>query len=140
MINFSSSTNRQRTRSSSTSSSYFSSSSGNFTNNGSCQQAIVNIDSKNLGLPHILNVKISGAQLACQVKVNGKVFKQLKSTSNQLNLSPCLSIGKNIVEILAPYSSSLFFIRVELLGPDTRVVQQTSGLGVLSHTLIVKVR
>ncbi len=138
MRKVSSSTSKQKIRSSNVSSSRnYSRSSSTSTHNGSCQQASINVDSKNLGLPYILNIKISGTQLTGQVKVNGRIIKQFNSNNNQLNLSPFLSIGKNTIEILAPYSPSLTFMRVELLGPDTRVFQQTSGTGVLSHTLIV---
>ena len=141
MKNFSSSRSRQRIRSSTISGRrYYTKSSSTSTQNGSCQQATVNVDSKNLGLPYILSVKISGTQLPSQVKVNGKLIKQLNSNNNQFNLSPYLLIGKNTIEILAPYSPSLTFMGVELLGPDTRVVQQTSGTGVLRHTLVVIVR
>ncbi len=141
MINFSSSTSGQRIKNSSTSGRiHYARSSSTSTQNGSCQQATVNIDSKNLGIPYILSVKISDTQLTSQVKVNGKLIKQLNSNNNQFNLSPYLLIVKNTIEILAPYSPSLTFMGVELLGPDTRVVQQTSGIGVLTHTLIVIVR
>ena len=138
MRKFSSSTSRQRIRSFSISASrHYSRSSSTSTHNGSYQQAAVNVDSQNLVLPYILNIKISGTQLTGQVKVNGRIIKQFNSNDNQLNLSPFLSIGKNTIEILAPYSPSLTFMGLELLGPDIRVVQQTSGTGVLSHTLIV---
>ena len=141
MKNFSSSASRQRIRSSTISGRrYHTSSSSTSTQNGSCQQAAVNVDSKNLGLPCILNVNISDTKLNGHVTVNGKVIKLLNSTNNNFNLSPYLLIGKNTIEVLAPYSPGLSLIEVELLGPDTRVVQQTSGTGVLRHTLVVIVR
>lgn len=141
MKNFTRSVSRQRSSSSTISGHRnFSSSSSTSNQNGSSQKAAVNIDSRNLGLPYILNVKTSVTKLTGQVKVNGQVIQKLNSTNNQFNLSPYLSIGKNRIEILASYSSSLSFIEVELLGPDISVVQQTNGTGVLSHTLIVIVR
>ena len=98
MRKFSTSTSRQRIRSSSVSGSrHHSRSSSTSTHNGSCQQAAVNVDSKNLGLPYILNIKISGTQLTGQVKVNGRIIKQLNSNNNQFNLSSFLSIGKNTI-------------------------------------------
>ncbi len=141
MRNFSSSVSRQRSRSSTISRSRCSTrSSSTSTQNSSSQQAALNIDAKNLGLPYILNVKISGNKPTGQVKVNGQLIKQLNSNNNQFNLSPYLLSGKNRIEILVPYFPSLTFMDVELLGPDTRVVQQTSGIGALSHTLIIIVR
>ena len=141
MKNFSSSASRQRIRNSTISGRrYHTRSSSTSTQNGSHQQASVNVDSKNLRLPYILSVKISGTQLTGQVKVNGKVIKELNSNNNEFNLSPYLLISKNTIEILTQDCPSLSFIGVELLGPDTRVVQQASGTGVLRHTLIVIVR
>ena len=141
MIKFSSSTSRQSTRNSNNFGCiHYARSSSTSTQNGSYQKAAINVNSQNLGKPYILNVEISDPQLTCQVKINGEVAQQLNSTNSHFNLSPYLLLGKNIVEILAPYSSNLSFIGVELLGPDTRVVQRTSGIGALSHTLIVIVR
>ena len=138
MKNFSSSASRQRIRNSTISGRrYHTRSSSRSTQNASYQQATVNVDSKNLGLPYILSVKILGTQLTGQVKVNGKVIKELNSNNNEFNLSPYLLLSKNTIEILAPCSPNLSFIEVELLGPDTKVVQQASGTGALRHTLIV---
>ena len=141
MRNFSSSTSRQRIRSSSTSGRrHYVRSSSASTQNGSYQQNTVSIDAHNLRLPYLLSVNISGTQLTGQVKFNGKVIKKLTSNYNQFNISPYLSIGKNTIEILAQYYPSSSSVGVELLGSDTRVVQQTSGSGVLRHILTVMVK
>ena len=141
MRNFSSSSSRQRMRSSSNfARRHYARSSSTCTQKGSYQQATVNIDSQNLGLPYILSVNISGTQLTGQVRINNQVVEQLSSNNNQFNLSPYLSIGKNTIEILAQYFPSSSSIEVELVGSDTRVTQQTSGSGVLRYTLTVVVR
>ena len=142
MRNFSSSSSRQRMRSSSNfARRHYARSSSTCSQKGSYQQATVNIDSQNLGLPYILSVNISGTQLTGQVRINNQVVEQLSSNNNQFNLSPYLSIGKNTIEILAQYfPSSSSSIGVELVGSDTRVTQQTSGSGVLRYTLTVVVR
>lgn len=141
MRNFSSSSSRQRIRSSSNfARRHYARSSSTCTQKGSYQQATVNIDSQNLGLPYILSVNISGTQLTGQVRINNQVVEQLSSNNNQFNLSPYLSIGNNIIEILAHYFPSSSSIGVELVGSDTRVTQQTSGSGVLKYTLTVVVR
>ncbi len=138
MRNFNSSTSRQSVSSSSVSANgHHNRSYSSSTQNSSYQQAAVNINNKNLVNPYILSVKASGSQLTGQVQVNGKVIKQLNIKNNQFNLSPYLSIGKNIIEILASYSPSRSLIEVALLGLDTKIVQQTSGTGMLKHTLIV---
>ncbi len=141
MINFSSSSSRQTIRNSSISGRrYYARSSSTSGQNGSYQQAAVNIDSHNLELPYLLSVNISGTQLTGKIKVDGKVIKRLSNNNNQFNLSPYLSIGKNTIEVLAQYFPPSSSIGVEFLGSDTRVVQQTSGSGVLRHILTVMVK
>ncbi len=106
----------------------------------SCQQASINVDSENLGLPFILKIETSNPQIDVRVKINERTIKKLDSNINRFNLSPFLLIGKNIIKISTPYSLSLSSIEVELLGPDINVCQQSSGTGVLNHTLVVIVR
>ncbi len=138
MRNFNRSTSRQSVSSSSVSGNgYHNRSYSSSTPNSSYQQAVVNINHKNLANPYILMVKASCTQLTGQVKVNGKVIKQLNINNNQFNLSPYLLLGKNTIEISASYSPSLSLIEVALLGLDSRIVQQTRGSGILKHTLIV---
>jgi hypothetical protein len=84
-------------------------------------------------------VKASCTQLTGQVNINGRVIKQLNNNNNQFNLSPYLSFGKNIIEILASYSPSLSLIEVAFLGIDSKIVQHTRGSGVLKYTLTVVV-
>lgn len=138
MRNFNSSSSRQSIRSSTISGrGYHNRSYSRSTQNSSYQQATVNINSKNLEQPYILSIKSSATQLTGQILVNGKVIKQLNINQDRFNLSPYLAIGKNTIEILASYSPSLSLIEIALLGTDTRIVQQSSGTGILKHTLIV---
>lgn len=139
MRNFSSSTSRQRKSSSRPGIRHYARSSSTSSANNSYQQAAINIDSQNLELPYILRINISGTQLIGHIKVNGKVIKQLNLNNHQFNLSPYLSIDQNTIEILAQYNPPSSAVEIELLGCDTRVVQQTSGSGVLNYTLTVMV-
>ncbi|MGV2826833.1 hypothetical protein [Myxosarcina sp. GI1(2024)] len=138
MRNFNSSSSRKSSRSSTIAGRrYHNRSYGRSTQNSSYQQASVNIDPKNLEQPYILSIKSSATQLTGQILVNGKVIKQLNINDDRFDLSPYLAIGKNTIEILASYSPSLSLIEIALLGTDTRIVQQSSGTGILKHTLIV---
>ena len=138
MRNFSRSTSRQR-NSSHSGTRHYARSSSTSTANSSYQQAAINIDSHNLSLPYLLRVNLEGTQLTGYVKVDGKVIKQLNLNNHQFNISPYLSLDKNTIEILAEYDPPSSVVEIELLGCDTRVVQQTSGSGVLNYTLIVTV-
>ncbi|MEM8723532.1 MAG: hypothetical protein AAGE84_30335 [Cyanobacteria bacterium P01_G01_bin.39] len=108
--------------------------------NISGQQASINVGLENLGRPFILKIETSSSPIDVRVKINEITIKKLNSGKNQLNLSPFLLMGKNVIEISTPYSLSLSSIKVELLGPNINVCQQTSGTGVLNHTLVVIVR
>ena len=139
MRNYSSRVSRQTRQFSRPGIRHYAKSSSTSTTNNSYQQATINIDAQNLELPYILRVNISGTQLNGHIKIDGKVIKRLNLSNHQFNLSPYLSIDKNIIEILAQYNPPSSAVEIELLGCDTRVVQQTSGSGVLNYTLTVMV-
>ena len=137
MRNYSRATSKQRNFHSSTR--RYARSSSTSTANSSSQQSSIKINAENLRLPYLLRVNLSGNKLTGYIKINGKVIKQLNLNNHQFNLSPYLSIDKNTIEILAQYEPPSSVVEIEFLGCDTRVVQQTSGSGVLDYTLVVMV-
>ena len=142
-------TNRRRTRSSNTvayrqyggSSSSFSrsSSSSSSTNSNTSQRALVNLDAENLKLPYILTIDTSAQQITGTVTAEDTEIKQINSDRTEFNLSPYLSVGTNTIKISAQYSPCSSEIKVQLLGLDTQIVQQTAGSGVLTYTLTIVV-
>ena len=138
MRNFSTNANKRYARS-------FSTAVANNSSGYQYHQSNVNLNSVNLRLPYILSINAYGTQLTGQVTVDGEVIKRLESSSGRpwrafserINLSPYLSMGTNQVEILANYSPGSSPIRVEFVGPDTKIAQQTSGSGILRHTMTI---
>jgi uncharacterized protein YxeA len=90
--------------------------------------------------PHILKINSSGTQFVGKVTIDGKVSKKLDSKTSEINLSPYLSVGEHTVEISGRYSPATSSIQVELKGPGTNVTQQSSGNGVVNHTITVTVQ
>jgi hypothetical protein len=87
--------------------------------------------------PHILKIDSSGTQFVGKVTIDGKVVKKLDSKTSSINLSPYLSVGEHTVEISGRYSPASSSIKVELNGPGTNVTQQSSGNGVVNHSMTV---
>ncbi len=90
--------------------------------------------------PHILKIDSSGTQFVGKVTINGKVVKKLDSKISEINLSPYLSVGEHTVEISGRYSPASSSIEVELKGPSTNVTQQSSGNGIVNHSMSVTVQ
>jgi uncharacterized protein YxeA len=90
--------------------------------------------------PHILKIDSSGTKFVGQITIDGKVVKKLDSKISEINLSPYLSVGEHTVEISGRYSPASSSIQVELKGPSTNVTQQSSGNGVVNHSMTVTVQ
>jgi hypothetical protein len=91
--------------------------------------------------PHILKIdSSSGTQFVGKVTIDGKEVKKLDSKTSEINLSPYLSLGEHTVEISGHYSPVSSSIKIELKGPNTNVTQQSSGNGVLNHSMTVTVQ
>lgn len=106
------------------------------------QETSINIDASDLRYPHFLRVNVSQSvtQLQGQIKLDGKLIKTLSDRSTQINLSPYLSQGTNVLKISGQYFPPDAAIAVEFTGPHTQISQQTSGSGSLNQTLIIEVR
>ncbi len=100
----------------------------------------VNLRAVDVRQPHILKIDSSGTQFVGKVTINGKVVKKLDSKTSEINLSPYLSVGEHTVEISGRYSPASSSIEVELKGPGTNVIQQSSGNGIVNHSMSVTVQ
>ncbi len=107
---------------------------------GGTQHTVFNLNAANLSQPHILSIKTSGNQLTGEITVNGKLIKRLNKNSENINISPFLSVGEQTVKISARYAPASSSVNVGLSGPGTNVLQQNSGNGILNYTMDVTVR
>lgn len=103
------------------------------------QQTTIGLNSSNLKFPYILKVSAVKARLIGTIKLNGKIIRNIDSNSEEINLSPYLSKGNNVVEIVGNYSPSSSSIKVEFSGYGAAIDQQTSGSGTLKHRMNISV-
>ncbi len=109
--------------------------------NRQAQQTRIQVSLDDLREPHLLIVTAptKSTRFTGQVTIDGKVIQAL-SNSTQIDLSPNLSQGVNIIEVRGSYSPPNSSIEVELTAPNTQVTQQTGGSGYFNQTLIIDVR
>ena len=116
----------------------------NYQSNQSFQRqtttSTISIDRANLRQPQMLKVDASNAQLNGHITINENRIIKLTNKQESINLSPYLFRGKNIIEISGSYSPQNSRITIEFSGTGNQITQQTSGSGILKHTLIVEVR
>lgn len=104
------------------------------------QSSTITIDAASLQEPNLLYVKgASNTTIEGQITIDGVVVKQLEGDTTSLNLSPYLSSEKTKVEISGSYTPKSSSVKVEFIGPDTNVIQQTGGNGLLKQTLVIEV-
>ena len=128
------STSQQSSSSSGYTSQQSSSSSGSQTNTLSLKRT-------NLSKPHILSIKTSGQRLIGKIIINnGELVKQLRGNEVEIDLSPYLSVGENIVEINARYAPASSTVDIEMNGPEANVMQQDSGNGIVSSNMKIMVQ
>ncbi|WP_088240494.1 hypothetical protein [Calothrix rhizosoleniae] len=118
----------------------FSVSSQQSTSSSSFQKSSVGLNAANLGKPHILSIQTSGNQLNGEIRIDGKVVKQIRNKKVDVNLSPYLSVGEHQVEISARYTPTDADVSIEFNAPGTSNNQQTSGDGELKYQMDVIVR
>lgn len=107
------------------------------------QETTVSLDAGDLKQPYILRVRIANANprlITGEIKLNNRVIKSLSNNQIEINLSPLLSIGTHKVEISGKYNPANSAVKVELLGGQTQVTQETSGSGTINQILIINVR
>ena len=112
----------------------------NTSDSSGTQHNSFNLNAANLSQPHMLSIKTSGNQLTGEITVNGKLVKRLNKNSENINISPFLSVGEQTVKISARYAPASSSVNVGLSGPGTNVLQQNSGNGILNYTMDVTVR
>jgi hypothetical protein len=103
------------------------------------QESAVNISGSNIQQPHILRVNTSGSELQGQIIYDGRLIQQIRGREVQINLSPYLAVGEHRVEISTRYFPESASVSVSFTGPGVNVRQQTSGSGILTYILNIRV-
>jgi hypothetical protein len=105
------------------------------------QKTTISLASEQLKNPYYLKVSTAGTdtQLTGQIKLNGKPLQTL-SNNCAINFSPYLTSGTHAIEISGSYYPASDSVRIDFVGPDTEVGQQTGGSGDFNQTLIIQVQ
>ena len=116
-------------------------------NNGAqTQSSTVSLDRADLRQPHILRVlgEMNNSPVKMkrvEVRINGKVVKTIANGSLELNLAPMMMrAGRYEVDVLAISPQSANTISLNLIGANTQIKQQSSGVGNINRKLIINVR
>lgn len=118
----------------------------NYANGFTIAQAIqtssISIPSSDLGQPNILKIsaEAANARLNGEILIDGKTVKTLQNNSTTVNLSPLLSKGRHIVEVLGNYNPTNSAVSVEFSGSSSQISQQMSGNGQFRQKLIIDVQ
>jgi hypothetical protein len=108
------------------------------------QQISINLSVNNLQQANILKItkvnNLASGYLKGEIKLGGRTIKTITGNSTEINLSPFLKKGNNILEILGSCSPSNSSIKVEFIGHNTAISQQNSGTGKINYQLIIDVR
>ena len=111
-----------------------------YSSSSQTQSSSITIDAVSLQQPNWLNVKATAnSRVEGQIIINGVVVKELEGDTTSVNLSPYLSRGKTKVEILGSYQPKSSSVKVEFIGPDTTIMQETGGNGLLKQILTISV-
>ncbi|HEY9853427.1 MAG TPA: hypothetical protein V6D28_28410 [Leptolyngbyaceae cyanobacterium] len=103
------------------------------------ETSVINLDYYNLKQPHNLVIS-SHARLNGEISLNGRVIKTIRGNRVAINLSNCLSRGRNTLEIEGNYRPVSSSVQVEFSAPGMVVSQSTGGSGTIAQTLIIDVR
>jgi hypothetical protein len=109
-------------------------------NSNSSQRTAVSLNSAALKQPSWLTVSMANGQLNGQIKIGTKVIQSLRGERTTVNLAPYLSKGTKTITISGRYQPMRGAVRIEFSGPGNQVSQQSSGSGILNHSLVVTVR
>lgn len=116
-------------------------------NNGvQTQSTAVSLDRADLRQPHILRVlgEMNNSPVKMkrvEVRINGKVVKTIANGSLELDLAPMMMrAGRYEVDVLAISPQSANTISLNLIGANTQIKQQSSGVGNINRKLIINVR
>lgn len=106
------------------------------------QQTAVNLSLSDLNEANLLSITASQpeTQLTAGVSLNGQFIKSLTDDDNVLDLSPYLTLGKQVVSISGNYTPENASIEIAYRGKKTRISQKTTGTGELQQQFIFHVK
>jgi hypothetical protein len=104
------------------------------------QETALTIRAANLTQPYRLTIETRGATLGGEIKLNGRTIHRLQGSSTAIDLSPHLTRGDHVMEIIGTYTPAQGSVQVSLVGPGTTLTQHLSGQGQLTNRIRLSVR
>ena len=106
------------------------------------QQTAIDLSSSDLNEANFLSISASQpeTQLTASVSLNGQLIKSLTDDDNVLDLSPYLTLGKQIISISGNYTPDRASIEIAYKGKTKRISQKIAGTGKLQQQLIFHVK
>jgi hypothetical protein len=102
------------------------------------QETTINLNEDDLKENLLLKINTAN-NFAGNIKVNGKNIKKIEGNSTEISLLKLLKKGKNIIEINGVDKSIGSTLRVELIGANTQISQESGGSGDIQHILVIYV-
>jgi hypothetical protein len=106
----------------------------------SLQKTAISVKKENLGQPHILKINSSGSKFKGEIVMNNLVIQEIDSNKLEINLSPYLSRGEQILQVRGKYEPPASTVDLELSSPENNTIQQSSGTGKLDYQLTFNVQ
>ncbi len=102
------------------------------------QETTINLNEDDLKENLLLKINTAN-NFSGNIKLNGKNIKKIAGNSAEISLLKLLKKGKNILEINAVNKSIGATLRVELIGANTEISQESGGSGDIQHILVIYV-
>jgi hypothetical protein len=124
----------------STSNSFTNSKSSSLLGSSNYQKATISVKKENLGQPHMLKINSGGSKLKGEIVMNNQVIQEINDNKLEINLSPYLSKGEQILKVRGKYEPASSTVDLELSSPENNTIQQSSGTGKLDYQLTFNVQ
>jgi hypothetical protein len=114
--------------------------SNSISGSSSYQKTALSVKAENLKQPHVLIINSNGSKLQGEIVMNNKVIQKFDDNKLEVNLSPYLSRGEQVLEVRGKYEPASSTVNLELNSPENNTIQQSSGTGKLDYQLALNVQ
>jgi hypothetical protein len=106
----------------------------------SYQNTVITVKAEQLKQPHILVINFDGSKLQGEIVMNNQVIQKFDDKKIEINLSPYLSRGKQILQVKGNYQPASSTVNLEFNSPENNTIQQSSGTGKLDYQIALNVQ
>jgi hypothetical protein len=106
----------------------------------SYQNTAITVKAEKLKEPHVLLINFNGSKVQGEIVMNNKVIQKFDDNKLEINLSPYLERGKQVLQVKGKYEPASSTVNLELNSPENNTIQQSSGTGTLDYQLTLNVQ